>query len=132
MSRSLLLSLVIVGAAVQFACADHPVRFEVKLLAVDSNEGCDIADLDGDGKLDVVAGRNWYRNGEWIPRAVRIIEDNNGYARTNGEWAYDMNGDGRPDVVSMDFTSSEVYWYENPGDENHTSPIPCKGFKAPR
>ena len=25
-----------------------------------------------------------------------------------------MNGDGRADVVSMDFTSSEVYWYENP------------------
>ncbi len=97
--------------------AAHPVRFDVKLLAVDLNEGCDIADIDGDGKLDIVAGRNWYHNDQWTPRPVRIIEDNNGYARTNGEWAYDVNGDGRPDVVSMDFTSSEVYWYENPGAE---------------
>ena len=97
--------------------AAHPIRFEVKWLAVDLNEGCDVADIDGDGRLDIVAGRNWYRNPEWIPRALRIIEDNNGYARSNGEWAYDMNGDGRPDVVSMDFTSSEVYWYENPVEE---------------
>ncbi len=108
------ISLALFAVASQAA---HPVPFDVKVLAVDLNEGCDIADFDGDGKLDISAGRNWYRNGDWIGRPVRIIEDNNGYARTNGEWAYDVNGDGRPDVVSMDFLSSEVYWYENPGGE---------------
>ena len=99
------------------ALAEHPVKFQVKLLAVDANEGCDIADFDGDGKLDVIAGRNWYRNDQWVPRPVRIIEDNNGYVRSNGEWAYDVNGDGRPDVVSNDFLSGEVYWYENRGGD---------------
>ena len=98
--------------------AGHPIAFRVQLLAVDSNEGCDIADFDGDGKLDVVAGRNWYRNDQWVPRPVRIIEDWSGYVRSNGEWAYDVNGDGRPDVVAMDFTTGEVYWYENPGAES--------------
>ena len=117
MIRLSLCALLVAVSMGRFAEAEHPVPFEVKLLAVDANEGCDIADLDGDGKLDIVAGRNWYRNGEWIPRAVRIIEDNGGYVRSNGEWAYDVNGDGRPDVISMDFLSSEVYWYENPGTE---------------
>jgi len=97
--------------------AQHPIRFDVKLLTIDSNEGCDIADIDGDGKLDVIAGRNWYRNGDWTPRPVRLIEDRAGYVRSNGEWAYDLNGDGRPDIISMDFVDGRVYWYENPGAE---------------
>ena len=55
--------LFALGIAIATAGANHPVSFDIRLLAVDGNEGCDIADIDGDGKLDVVAGRNWYRNG---------------------------------------------------------------------
>jgi hypothetical protein len=117
MIRPIIISITSIAMLAVGAQAAHPVRFDVKVLAVDLNEGCDIADFDGDGKLDISAGRNWYRNGDWIARPLRIIEDNNGYARSNGEWAYDVNGDGRPDVISMDFLSSEVFWYENPGGE---------------
>lgn len=114
---------LIIGVLVAVLCmpalaqAEHPVHFEVKFLAFDANEGCDVADVDGDGKLDVVAGRNWYRNGEWFPRPVRNIEDWNGYVRSNGEWAYDVDGDGLADVISMDFTQPTVHWYKNPGGE---------------
>jgi len=40
---------------------DSPtVKFSHKLLTVDANEGIDLADINQDGKLDVIAGRNWY------------------------------------------------------------------------
>ena len=116
MRKTCLFNLFLFGISAPLA-AEHPIPFTVKVLTVDANEGCDIADFDGDGKLDVVAGRNWFRNGDWAARPVRIIEDFNGYLHTNGDFIWDVNQDGRPDVVAGDFFSSEVYWYENPGGD---------------
>jgi len=101
------------------ALAQHPVKFDVQLLAVDANEGVAVADYDNDGKLDISAGRNWYRNpgddGAWVPRPLRLIEDRDGYIDSNGEHAYDVDGDGLIDVVSGSFWLNTVQWYKNPG-----------------
>lgn len=97
--------------------AAHPIRFDVRLLTVDANEGIAAADIDGDGKPDLVAGRNWFRNPDWAPRPLRIIEDWNGYVQSNGDYILDVNQDGRPDVVAGSFIPTEVRWFENPGPE---------------
>jgi hypothetical protein len=39
-----------------------PIRWEIEPLALDANEGCAIGDVDGDAKLDIVAGRHWYKS----------------------------------------------------------------------
>jgi hypothetical protein len=116
-----ILTLSLFGSTALFGV--HPVKFETQLLAVDANEGVAVADYDKDGKLDVSAGRNWYRNpgksGTWVPRPLRIIEDKGGYAHSNGEHAYDVDGDGWVDVVSNSFWLPEVNWYRNPGEKGH-------------
>ncbi len=117
MKTKLALLAAAIGSCPVFAIAGHPIAFDVKLLTIDTNEGCDIADYDGDGKLDISAGRSWYRNGDWIPRPVRNIDENRGYTCSNGEWAYDVNKDGLLDIVSISFFDTEVYWFENPGQE---------------
>ncbi len=97
--------------------ADEPLQFDVRLLAVDANEGIAAGDIDGDGKLDLVAGRYWFRNGDWAPRPLRNIDDWNGYVQSNGDYLFDVDGDGRLDVIAGSFIPTKVHWYRNPGDE---------------
>lgn len=96
---------------------DSGVTFTAKLLTIDANEGVAAGDIDGDGVTDIVAGRNWYRGGDWAARPLRNIEDWNGYVQSNGDYLFDMNGDGRLDVIAGSFIPTEVHWYENPGSE---------------
>ena len=93
------------------------LKWIIKALTVDSNEGLDLADFDGDGRLDVVAGRNWYAAPDFVPRPVRTIEDWNGYVESNGDYAYDVDGDGLIDVIAGSFVPTQVYWFKNPGTE---------------
>ncbi len=100
------------------AAQEASLKWRIQLLTVDGNEGIDVADFNGDGKLDVAAGRNWYAAPAYTPRPLRTIEDWNGYVHSNGDYAYDVNEDGRTDIIAGDFIPTEVHWYENPGAKN--------------
>jgi len=59
MKNFTILAVCLLGNCALFGA--HPIKFETQLLAVDANEGDAVADYDKDGKLDVSAGRHWYR-----------------------------------------------------------------------
>ena len=79
------------------------LKWKIKKLTVDANEGIDLADVNKDGKLDIIAGRNWYAAPDFTPKPVRSIKDWNGYVQSNGDFAYDVDKDGWVDVISCDY-----------------------------
>ncbi|MEM9643537.1 MAG: FG-GAP repeat protein [Planctomycetota bacterium] len=96
---------------------DPAIVFKVRPLNIDANEGMAAGDVDRDGKIDLIAGRNWYSGKDWTPRSLRQIEDWNGYVQSNGDFLFDVNDDGWLDVISGSFIPTVVHWYENPRAE---------------
>jgi hypothetical protein len=87
-------------------------------------EGVTVADVNRDGKLDILAGEVWYEAPDWKMHEIQKPQDykdgSAGYSHTFACWAEDINKDGWPDLIVIDFPGNPCYWLENPqGKEGH-------------
>jgi hypothetical protein len=80
-------------------------------------EGSTIADVNKDGKPDIVAGARWFEAPEWKAHDIwkhKKFDYTKGYADSFVNFATDVNEDGWLDMILFDFPGKEVYWLENP------------------
>ena len=81
--------------------------------------GIGMADIDGDGKLDILTPHGWFRN---------IDADHDNF-EWHGEWdlgeagfpiiGYDVNGDGKIDIIYGRGHSYGLYWLEQRGSSSN-------------
>ncbi|MDP2895969.1 MAG: VCBS repeat-containing protein [bacterium] len=122
-------SFTVVGLACLFlahtACGADAggLKFSRRCLMVSPNEGCAIADVNRDGKPDIIAGTSWFAAPDFIPRPVRELQQvslgfgANEFYANNGDHLCDVDGDGWIDVISGGWTEAELFWYKNPGKD---------------
>lgn len=102
------------------AHADEPPKLRFEKIQLDPkfrSEGVAAADFNQDGKLDIAAGSVYYAAPDW--KMVPIFEqaeehDPKKYSGSFANFADDLNGDGWPDLILVDFPGKQTWWFENP------------------
>ena len=83
-------------------------------------EACGAADFNGDGRIDIFSGDSWYESPAWTKHKVRDVPasvPNPHYYEDFSDSPLDVNGDGRPDIVTCNYFGKRVGWVENPGGD---------------
>jgi hypothetical protein len=76
-----------------------------------------LADVNGDGRLDIVSGEYWYAAPNWTPHRFRELPYSNGYVDNFSDLPLDVDGDGRVDIVSCSWFRKSLRWWRNPGSQ---------------
>ena len=111
--RALLVPLVLLSLAQGSRPADVP--FKIQPIDPGASETAAVADVNRDGRLDIISGEHWYQAPAWTKHRFRELGFSNQYIDDFSDLVIDVDADGYPDVVSVSWFAKQVAWWRNPG-----------------
>lgn len=91
------------------------IAFRIHMIDPGYNETVAVADINRDGKPDIVSGESWYEAPHWIKHPLRQITYSRGYIDNFTDLPIDVDGDGWTDIVQFSYFSHNIVWLKNPG-----------------
>ncbi len=91
------------------------IPFRIHPVDPGASETAAVADVNRDGRLDIISGEHWYEAPSWSKHRFRDLGFSNNYIDDFSDLPIDVDGDGYPDVVSVSWFAKRVAWWRNPG-----------------
>src|SRR3954453_17191590 len=131
--------LALVLAAAPGRSPDIP--FRPFMIDNGASETAAVADINQDGRLDIVSGENWYeaaragsgQGASWTKHRFRELNYTSNYYDNFSDLPVDVDGDGYPDLVRVTWFAKKISWWKNPGvPKQKVRPTGTTGAGSPR
>src|SRR5438128_5645660 len=116
--KSVPLALVLLVFPQVPLCRGDDLAFRRHVINADSEfTAAAVVDVNKDGKLDIVCGGYWYEAPTWKKHFLRNVEILGGRPDGYAHQVLDVNGDGWPDLITVNWRTSSLKWIEHPGSK---------------
>jgi hypothetical protein len=109
--------IVIAATACLLVMQGRPpdLAFRIHPIDAGASETAAVADLDRDGRLDIISGEYWYRAPSWTKHKFRDVGFSSNYIDSFSVMPVDVDGDGYTDIADVSWFARKIAWWKNPG-----------------